>query len=321
MITLEAIKQACSEADPMDFEHFLKVARRYFLNGVHIPFWKGWPLTDPLRFLPPDVLYHFHRFSWDHDLQWCIFAVGADKIDYRFSLVQTAVGYRSFEEGVSKLKQVTGRDHRAMQRYIIGVVVGAVPPKFLMAIRALLDFRYLAQMPCFDEDDLARIEAALQTFHDNKLAIISSGAKQGSNGPLKHWEILKLELLQHVAMSVRTSGAVMQWTTDVTEHAHVTKIKQPACAGNNQDYYSQIARYLNRSEKCSRFDLAIRLAYAEQQQSSDDDEDDDQDDEHEPDSETLHVNQYYTPTRKSVNYFEAAEALANGAVPNAVLSH
>ena len=107
-------------------EHFLKVARCYFLNGVHIPFWKGWPLTDPLRFLPPDALHHFHRFSWDHDLWWCIFLVGVDEIDYCFSLVQTTIRYRSFEEGVSKLKQVTGQDHHAVQRYIIGVIAGAV---------------------------------------------------------------------------------------------------------------------------------------------------------------------------------------------------
>ena len=319
MIPLEAIAQACSEADPMDFEHFLKVARCYFLNGVHIPFWKGWLLTDPSRFLPPDALHHFHCFSWDHNLQWCIFLVGVDEIDYRFSLVQTTIGYRSFEEGVSKLKQVTGRDHRAVQRYIIGVVAGAVPPKFLVAIRALLDFRYLAQMPRFDQDDVDRVEAALQTFHDNKLAIITSGARQGSKGPLEHWQIPKLELLQHVVPFIRASGAIMQWSTDVTEHAHVTEIKQPAHAGNNQDYYSQIARHLNHSEKCHRFDLATHLACTEQQGLGEDDKD--QDDEPEPDSEALHDSQYYTLTWRSDNYFEAAKVLANSAIPNTVLPH
>jgi len=34
----------------------------------------------------------------------------------------------------------------------------------------------------------------------------------------------------------------MQWMADVTEHAHVTEIKQPARSGNNQDYYTQIAQ-------------------------------------------------------------------------------
>jgi len=41
----------------------------------------------------------------------------------------------------------------------------------------------------------------------------------------------------------------MQWTADVTEHAHVTEIKQPARSGNNQDYYAQIAQHLDCSNK------------------------------------------------------------------------
>ena len=94
---------------------------------------------------------------------------------------------------------MTGRDHRSVQRYIIAVVAGSVPPKFLAAIRSLLDFHYLAQMPHFDHDSLAKVEASLASFHDNKSAILATGGRQGSRGPLNHWEIPKLELLQHVS--------------------------------------------------------------------------------------------------------------------------
>ncbi|KAI6016894.1 hypothetical protein BKA83DRAFT_4059575 [Pisolithus microcarpus] len=317
--TLDDIEWACIEADPNDFEEFLKAAKCYSLSSVHKPFWRDWPLSDPSKFLTPEVLHHFHCLFWDHDLQWCSIVLGLAKIDYCFSLIQTPVRYCSFGEGVSKLKQVTGCDHRAMQRYIVGVIAGAVPPKFLLSINALLSFRYLAQMPHFDHDALARVETVLKTFHDNKAAIISSSGRQGSNGPLQHWEIPKLELLQHVVLSIHNSGAVMQWMADVTEHAHVTEIKQPARTGNNQDYYTQIAQHLDRSEKCFRFDLATCLASTEQGESGEDDED--QEDEHELDFEALHVTHYYTPSRTSINYFESAEALASGAVPNAVLPH
>jgi len=77
-----------------------------------------------------------------------------------------------------------------------------VPPKFLAAIGALLDFRYLAQMPWFDDTTVASVEAALRTFHANKSTIITAGARRGSNGPLEHWEIPKLELLQNVVASI-----------------------------------------------------------------------------------------------------------------------
>ncbi|KAF8546733.1 hypothetical protein OG21DRAFT_1490879 [Imleria badia] len=111
----------------------------------------------------------------------------------------------------------------------------------------------------------------------------------------------------------------MQWMADVTEHAHVTEIKQPARSGNNQDYYTQIARHLNRSKKCFRFNIVVRLASIEHEGSNENDED--QADEHEPDSEALRVKYYYSPTRKATNYFEMAEELASGTIPNAILPH
>ena len=195
------------------------------MNGITEPFWKPYPLSDPSEFINPEVLHHFHRLFWDHDAQWCIFCADAAEVDFRFSVLQTAVGYRAFTEGISKLKQVTGRDHRTVQRYIIGVIAGRVPRQFLVAIRVLLDFRYLAQVPCFTDHSLCDLEKSLQEFHSNKDA----------------WTIPKLELLQSIVPSIRLSGAVMQWSADVTEHTHVQEIKVPAHAGNNQNYYSQIA--------------------------------------------------------------------------------
>ena len=126
-VTLAAIQAACAESSSSDFKEFLKTIRRYCLNGVIKPFWKGYPLSDPSIFFTPKVLHHIHRMFWDHDLKWCITAVGAAELDFRFSLLQTAVGYCAFMDGISTLKQVTGRDHRAVQRYIVGIIAGSVP--------------------------------------------------------------------------------------------------------------------------------------------------------------------------------------------------
>ena len=237
-------------------------------------------------------------------------------------MIQTPVGYRSFAEGVSKLKQVTGCDHRAAQRYIIGAIAGAVPVKFLAAVVALLDFCYLAQMPRFNDNTLCRVEVMLCAFHTNKAAIITAGGRQGRRGPLDHWEVPKLELLQHIVRSIRTSGTIMQWTADVTEHAHITEIKHPACSGNNQDYYVQIARHLDCSDRCFRFDIATRLTSVEQGSSGEEDEDpEDLEDEHKPDSEALHILHYYSPTGTVINYFEITKEVASGTVPNTLLPH
>jgi len=64
---------------------------------------------------------------------------------------------------------------------------------------------------------------------------------------------------------------------DVTEHVHVTEIKQPARSGNNQDYYSQITQHLDRREKCSRFDLTTHLVSIEEGGSLEEDQEDQED--------------------------------------------
>lgn len=316
-VTLAAIRVAYAEHDPPDYKDFLKSVKSLGLNGVLSPFWQDWVLSDPASFLHTEPLHHFHRFCWDHDTPWCIAVVGAQEIDFRFSLIQTTVGYRSFEDGISKLKQVTGRDHRAVQRYLVGVIAGAVPVRFLIAVRALTEFRYLAQAQCFTDDTLLKVSKALQDFHDHKDAVVRAGGRRDN------WEIPKLELLQGVVADVRRSGPVVQWSADPTEHAHVQEIKVPARAGNNQDYYSQIARHLDRAEKCLLFDIAT---YLERNTAEGSVEDGDnvfnQDDEHEPDPEDSSLHDHLgIRTFARTNYFQIADALSRGSSPDALKPH
>ncbi|KIJ63917.1 hypothetical protein HYDPIDRAFT_29265 [Hydnomerulius pinastri MD-312] len=311
--TLAAICSVCAENDAFDYKNFLKAIKPLSLNGVVEPFWKDWPLSNPSDFLTPEPLHHFHRMFWDHDAKWCIAVVGAAELDFHFSLLQTTVGYRAFEDGISKLKQVTGRDHCAVQRYIIGVIAGTVPQPFLIAVHALIEFRYLAQAPSFTDDSLVKVANALQEFHDHKDAIVCAGARKDS------WGIPKLELLQSVVPSIHLSGAVMQWSADPTEHVHVQEIKVPARAGNNQNYYSQIARHLDHSEKCFRFDIATYIeSQAKGTSLEDDNEVFEQEDEHEPDPDSHSLIEHMSTTHLIVNYFAIADTLSHGSIPNAL---
>jgi hypothetical protein len=155
---------------------------------------------------------------WDHEAKWCIRAVGSEEIDLRFSLLQPCVGFRHFKAGISSLKQVTGRDHRNVQRYIIPIIADTVPKEFIQCIRALADFRYLAQSLSIDDHTLTKISGALDLFHQNKHAILNAGARVGKGSkPLGHFFIPKLELLHSVVISVRLSGVPIQWSADPTE--------------------------------------------------------------------------------------------------------
>ncbi|KIK15429.1 hypothetical protein PISMIDRAFT_115164, partial [Pisolithus microcarpus 441] len=182
------------------------------------------------------------------------------------------------------------------------------PPCFLAAICTLLDFCYLAQMPIFDEQALAKLDAALASFHTHKDAILAA------SGCLEHFQIPKLEFMQHVVPSICASGAPMQWSVDITEHAHVMEIKNPACAGNNQNYYAQIVCHLDHSDKCFRFDLATAITSSHDLHLNDSDNLADED--HEPDDEKAHTLFYHSPIWKIVNYFKIAEALASERSPN-----
>lgn len=64
-----------------------------------------------------------------------------------------------------------------MQRYIVSLIANVVPPGFLIAIQALMDFCYLAQSMQIDEQVCTKINDALKEFHAHKDSIITAGAR------------------------------------------------------------------------------------------------------------------------------------------------
>ncbi|KAG1790046.1 uncharacterized protein HD556DRAFT_1446399 [Suillus plorans] len=197
--------------NPTDLRAYFDACTEYRLNGICTPFWMDWPLADPSIFLMSEALHHWHKEFFNHDCQWCLVAVGASELDFWFSILQP----------------VTGRGHHDIQCYIIGLTSGAAPHCFVIAIRALMDVQYLAQSPASDDDLLASIDQALCTFHENKDIIMTLGARMGTKKPIDNWFIPKLEFLQSITFGTRNMGALIQWSADVTEHAHVSEIKDP----------------------------------------------------------------------------------------------
>jgi hypothetical protein len=198
-------------------------------------------MLDPAIFLTPEPLHHWHKAFWDHNTKWCINAVGSAEIDFRFSVLHSHTVFRHFNEGISKLKQVTGWEHHDVQHYLITVIAGAVPKGVLIAVHALMDFRYLTQAPELDDDICNHIDQALQEFHMHKSALIEAHTHCGKGRKvINNWYIPKLEFLQSIVPSIRANRVAIQWSADLTEHAHITEIKEPACSTNNQNYESQI---------------------------------------------------------------------------------
>jgi hypothetical protein len=171
--------------------------------------------------------------------------LGEGEIDFRFSFLQPHCGSQHFSSGISKLKQVTGQEHCHLQRYILGVIAGTAPAKFILAIQALLDLHYLTQMQHVDTTVLEEIAAALRMFHHYKQVILDNHYRVGTKKLINHFEIPKLELLHSVVPCIQWSGALPQWSADQTEYSHIDFIKQPKSKTNGHNYSSQICQHLD----------------------------------------------------------------------------
>jgi len=147
-----------------------------------------------------------------------------------------------------------------MQRFIVGVIAGRAPHDVIVAVRALMDFRYCIQAYRITDRDIEVINSALCEFHSHKDSILDAGLHCGkANKPINNWHIPKLELMQSMVPSILRAGVPIQWSADLTKHAHIKQIKDPARASNNNNYDPQICRQLDHLEKCRNFDVAMFL--------------------------------------------------------------
>ncbi|KAG0695794.1 hypothetical protein DFH29DRAFT_879790 [Suillus ampliporus] len=269
--------------DPNDLEAYFEACAEHWLNGVYAPFWEGFPHADPSIFLTPELLHHWHKEFYDHSLQWCLKVVGTQELDFRFSILQPITGYHHFAGGILKLKQVTGRVHHDIQHYIVSLISGVAR------------LRYVPSW--------------------------MSGARMGVKKPINNWFIPKLELLQSITSSMRKVGALIQWSMDATEHAHVSEIKDPARCTNDNNYDPQICHHLDCEEKLRHFTIATTLKSHPKSHDldcspidipkEDEGEEDDIDyDEWEPSDLWTALLEEMNHTRITTNYFRKAKQFA-----------
>ncbi|KAG1782103.1 hypothetical protein EV702DRAFT_1177149 [Suillus placidus] len=219
-------------ATSQSFE-FQEEAKAHSLSGVHQPFWRNWRHSDPSRFLVGEILHTCHKFFFDHPFKWCKESVGKDELDI-----------------LCQMKQMTGREHRDLQRTLVPSITGVVPPQFVHA-----------QSPVYSDTSIDSMVASLKEFHDHKHAILDAGTRRGTRGTLDNFIILKLELLQSFASFTKDTGALIQWTADVTERLLITHCKHPfeRTSRQSRTFTEQIIDILNREESMWRFQLYLFL--------------------------------------------------------------
>ncbi|KAG1722536.1 uncharacterized protein EDB91DRAFT_1240205 [Suillus paluster] len=250
-------KKISNKIDPWDLDKFQKAAKAVHLSGVHMPFWRDWLFTCPSVFLAGEVLHTCHKFFADHLLKWIKETLGKPELDARFINQHKRVGTHHFTKGITHVNQMTGCEHRDIQCTIVASIAGAAPPRFIRAIRAFVDFIYLAQNLVHSPESLQLMVKALSDFHEFKGAIIEAEARRGRKGVKEDFFIPELELLQSFSGTVKKLGTLMQFSADMTERMLITHCKDLFVQTSQRasDFTEQCIRILNRQESMELFNL------------------------------------------------------------------
>ena len=131
---------------------------------------------------------------------------------------------------------------------LLGLLIGTQlpdvqnPQRVTHAIRAILDFIYLAQLPVQSTTTLNDLEASLSAFHANMEVFIDLGIHTNMN-------LLKLHALHHYTYSIKNFGTIGNYNTEYTERLHIDLAKEAHCAIDQKDEYIQMTTWLEWKEK------------------------------------------------------------------------
>ncbi|KAI0055018.1 hypothetical protein BV25DRAFT_1816215 [Artomyces pyxidatus] len=214
---------------------------------VH-PFWEDLPYANIFTSITPDILHQMYQGMMKHLISWVTDAFGADAIDARCQRMPPNHNLRLFSSGISHLSRVSGQEHKDICRILMGLVVdlplpeGVSPTRLVRAVRAMLDFLYLAQYPSHSSDTLGYLDDALSRFHANKSVLELVGVRENFNFP-------KLHSLLHYAPSIRLFGTTDNYNTEASERLHIDYAKDAYRSTNHKDAYPQMTKWLERKEK------------------------------------------------------------------------
>ena len=227
---------------------FLQTCSKAGIKPIINPFWKDLPYAHIFRSITPDVLHQLYQGIMKHVIGWVVEAFGAEEIDARCRRMPPNHNMRHFMKGISSLSRVSGKEHDQMCHILLGLVIdtrlpgGESPVRLVRAVRALLDFLYLAQYPIHMEEMLNLLEDALSHFHTNKEIFIDLGIRDGFNLP-------KLHFASHYVRLIKLFGTTDNYNTEYTERLHIDLAKDAYHTTNRKDEFTQMALWLERKEK------------------------------------------------------------------------
>ncbi|KIK19772.1 hypothetical protein PISMIDRAFT_13424 [Pisolithus microcarpus 441] len=182
------------------------------LRPIFSPFWADLPHADIFTAITSDILHQLHQGIFkDHFKKWCMALVSKQDFDARFHAMPAFPGLHHFKEGISKVKQWTGADHKQVEQVFLAALVGAVPhPDVIKAGSNLLDFIYLTQYQSHTDFTLVALQQALDGFHATKNIFVKLSCHE-------HFNVPKIHSLQHYVQTIRSLGSLDGFNTEASE--------------------------------------------------------------------------------------------------------
>ncbi|EIW53615.1 uncharacterized protein TRAVEDRAFT_133656 [Trametes versicolor FP-101664 SS1] len=248
---LKKIMNALDKFDSDTPAAFSKACRDAGIKPVVNPFWKDLPYADVYQSITPDILHQLYQGVIKHIVSWLKSAYGPDELDARCRRLPPNHQIRLFLKGITTLQRVTGKEHADICRFLLALIIGLPLPggisavRLVRAVRALLDFLYIAQYPAHTSETLELLEDALRRFHTNKEVFVQLGVRQ-------HFKLPKLHSLDHYVQSIKLFGTTDNYDTQYTERLHIDFAKDAYRATNHKDEFPQMTTWLERREKILR---------------------------------------------------------------------
>ncbi|KAG9087826.1 hypothetical protein FRC06_002349 [Ceratobasidium sp. 370] len=153
-----------------------------------------------------------------------------------------------FGTGISKLKgQWTGRESQEVAKQLLPIVAGQRSTNLDLDLAglvcAILEFSYHAHASRMTDEDIGRLEKALEEIHRFKNVIIQMGLFQDDS-----WfdDIPKPHMLSHYAECICEMGMPDNYSMEVPEHLHVECAKRGWRASNKVQPTPQMVKFIQR---------------------------------------------------------------------------
>ena len=241
-----------------DVYKFHKACKVAGLKPVYHPFWQTLPFANVFQSITPDILHQLLQGIVRHIITWLSSpsVFGSNAINTRCRVLPPNHNIGFFRKGITSLSKVSGKEHKDICRILLGLIVGLrlpggqVPSRVVKAVRAILDFVYLAQFPSHTTDTLRRLQESLQAFHLNKTVFIDLGTREAFNFP-------KLHSMLHYTSSIVLFGTTDNYNTEQTERLHIDFTKDAYRSTNRKNEFMQMTTWVERRERVQRHEAQV----------------------------------------------------------------